>query len=52
MLIRDRVPPDRARVVAIALLAQIRGLQFDLAATGDRERVDRAFGFTLEAFLR
>jgi hypothetical protein len=37
--------------VAPALLAQIRGLQLDLAATGDRDRVDKAFAITLEALL-
>ncbi|MFC5063345.1 TetR/AcrR family transcriptional regulator [Actinomycetospora atypica] len=34
---------DDARVAATMILAQIRGLQLDLAATGDHERVDRAF---------
>ena len=50
-LIRDGVPPTRARAVATALLAQIRGLQLDLAATDDRDRVDEAFSTTLDALL-
>lgn len=50
-LTRDGVPATRSAAVATALLAQIRGLQLDLAATGDRDRVDKAFAITLEALL-
>lgn len=50
-LISDGVLPSRAPALATALLAQIRGLQFDLAATGDRDRVDKAFAITLDALL-
>lgn len=48
-LIQDGWPRDRAPAVATVLLAQIRGLQLDLAATGDRERVDAAFAVILDA---
>lgn len=51
MLIRDGFPPSRTPAVATALLALIRGLQLDLAATDDRDRVDEAFAITLEALL-
>ena len=34
--------PEEARQVATAILAQIRGLQLDLAITGDQQRVDQA----------
>lgn len=34
--------PDEARQLATALLAQFRGLQLDLAITGDQQRVDQA----------
>lgn len=51
MLINDGMPAKRAGVMATALLAQIRGLQFDLAATGDRDRVDAAFALTIDALL-
>jgi hypothetical protein len=50
MVIRDGVSPSRAPV-ATALLAQIRGLQFDLAATDGRDRVDDTFSNTLDALL-
>ncbi|TMM03538.1 MAG: TetR/AcrR family transcriptional regulator [Actinobacteria bacterium] len=48
-LIQDGWPRDRAPAVATVLLAQVRGLQLDLAATGDRERVDAAFAVILDA---
>lgn len=51
MLIDDGMTANQARVMATALLAQIRGLQFDLAATGDRGRVDKAFALTIDALL-
>lgn len=34
--------PDRARTLATVVLAQIRGLQLDLAVTEDQDRVDDA----------
>lgn len=51
MLIRDGFSPSRTPAVATALLAQIRGLQLDLAATEDRDRIDEAFAMTLQALL-
>ncbi|HEY3018540.1 MAG TPA: TetR/AcrR family transcriptional regulator [Solirubrobacteraceae bacterium] len=50
-LIQEGWPPDRAPAVATVLLAQIRGLQLDLIATGDRGRVDHAFATMLDALL-
>jgi AcrR family transcriptional regulator len=50
-LIEEGWSPDRAPVVATILLAQIRGLQLDLIATGDRDRVDDAFATMLDALL-
>lgn len=47
----DGVAPASAAALATALLALIRGLQFDLAATGDRARVDAAFDAALDALL-
>lgn len=51
MLARDGFAPPRARVIATALLAQLRGLQLDLAATGDRDRIEQAFAATIDALL-
>ncbi|KZS84668.1 TetR family transcriptional regulator [Mycobacterium persicum] len=50
-LIREGFSPSRAPAVATALLAQIRGLQLDLAATEDHDRIDEAFTITLDALL-
>jgi hypothetical protein len=50
-LIQDGWRPARARPMATTLLAQIRGLQLDLAATGERDRVDQAFTLMLDALL-
>lgn len=50
-LVRDGLTPARARVLATAVLAQIRGLQLDLAATGDLARVDDALRATIDALL-
>lgn len=50
-LIQDGWSADQAPAVATTLLAQIRGLQLDLAATGDRERIDEAFALMLDALL-
>ncbi|WP_039643193.1 TetR/AcrR family transcriptional regulator [Streptomyces sp. 769] len=41
-------PPARATLVASVIVAQARGLQLDLLATGDRERVDRSFALFLD----
>ncbi|MUM17856.1 TetR/AcrR family transcriptional regulator [Mycobacterium sp. CBMA271] len=51
LLIRDGRSPDRAIAIATALLAQIRGLQLDLAATGDHRRINDAFSATVAALL-
>jgi AcrR family transcriptional regulator len=47
----DGFSAPQARVLATALLAQIRGLQLDLAATGDHRRVNSAFAATVDALL-
>ncbi|GGU80135.1 hypothetical protein GCM10010211_52830 [Streptomyces albospinus] len=41
-------PPARAHLVASVIVAQARGLQLDLLATGGRERVDRSFALCLD----
>ena len=41
-------PPADVATLATLVLAQVRGLQLDLAATGDRERVDNAFSASLD----
>jgi AcrR family transcriptional regulator len=51
LLVRDGLSPHRATVIATALLAQIRGLQLDLIATGDRDRVNDAFSAVVDALL-
>ena len=38
------LPPERARSLATLSLAAMRGLQLDLLASGDRARIDAAFG--------
>jgi AcrR family transcriptional regulator len=43
-------PPADAPPLATFLIAEIRGLQLDLLATGDRARVDRAFALLLETY--
>ncbi|MBF6214015.1 TetR/AcrR family transcriptional regulator [Nocardia puris] len=49
-LVRHGWARDTAPVIATLILAQVRGLQLDLLATGDRERVESAFD-TLIAML-
>lgn len=44
-------PPDEATTVATALVAVARGLQLDLLASGDQERVDAAFVRCLHALV-
>ena len=41
--LRRGCSPERARAIATVTLAMFRGLLLDLAASGDRARVDRAF---------
>ncbi|MFI6833636.1 TetR/AcrR family transcriptional regulator [Kribbella sp. NPDC050241] len=41
--VADGCPRDQAPLVASMVVAQARGLQLDLIATNDRDRVDRAF---------
>lgn len=50
-LLQEGWPPERVPAIATVLLAQVRGLQLDLASTGDRERVDEAFALMLDALL-
>ncbi|WP_100459899.1 TetR/AcrR family transcriptional regulator [Mycobacteroides abscessus] len=40
---------DEARILATVVLALIRGLQMDLATTGDRTRVDAAYCAAIDA---
>lgn len=43
-------PESDASSIATLILSQIRGLSMDLLATGDRDRVDRAFEMFVEGF--
>jgi AcrR family transcriptional regulator len=49
---RDGTPEAQVTPIATGLLAQIRGLQLDLIATGDHARVDRAFEHLLGTLTR
>ncbi|SDC50904.1 TetR/AcrR family transcriptional regulator [Rhodococcus tukisamuensis] len=52
---RADCPPDRVADTATLILAQVRGLLLDLLATGDRDRVDRAFllfADTIDIYVR
>ncbi|WP_433022494.1 TetR/AcrR family transcriptional regulator [Kribbella sp. CA-294648] len=44
----DGCPREQAPLVASMIVAQARGLQLDLLATNDRDRVDRAFALFVE----
>lgn len=44
--------PDEARDLATAWLAQLRGLQLDLAVSGDRARVDAAMDRSIDLITR
>lgn len=48
MVAADGCPAERAPLVASLVVAQARGLQLDLLATGDQERVDRSFALFLD----
>ncbi|MET8427679.1 TetR/AcrR family transcriptional regulator [Nocardia sp. NPDC004860] len=50
-LARHGYPAARARVAATFLLAQVRGLQLDLLATGEQARVDDAFAMTVRTLV-
>ncbi|WP_229787681.1 TetR/AcrR family transcriptional regulator [Actinokineospora fastidiosa] len=52
LLIADGCAPERAPLVASIVVAQARGLQLDLLATGDRERVDAAFALFVDLIDR
>ncbi|PKW00086.1 TetR family transcriptional regulator [Amycolatopsis echigonensis] len=41
-------PAEQVPLVASMVVAQARGLQLDLTATGDRERVDRSFALFVD----
>jgi AcrR family transcriptional regulator len=43
LVVADGCPREQAPLVASLIVAQARGLQLDLLATDDRERVDHAF---------
>ncbi|UMP01288.1 TetR/AcrR family transcriptional regulator [Amycolatopsis sp. EV170708-02-1] len=48
LVIADGCPRDQAPLMATMIVAQARGLQLDLLATGDRERVDRTFALFVD----
>lgn len=43
LVVAEGCPADQAPLVASMIVAQARGLQLDLLATADRDRVDRSF---------
>jgi len=43
LVVADGCPREQAPLVASVIVAQARGLQLDLLATNERDRVDRAF---------
>jgi AcrR family transcriptional regulator len=50
-LVRDGSTPEEARNMGTVLLAVLRGLHLDLAATHDNDRVDAAFNLAVERLL-
>jgi hypothetical protein len=48
LVVADGCPREQAPLVASMIVAQARGLQLDLLATDDRDRVDRAFALFIE----
>ena len=52
VLTRRGCPKRRARIVATSILAQIRGLQLDLAVAGDISRVDGAMRDYVNVIVR
>jgi AcrR family transcriptional regulator len=50
-LTRRRYPKKRARIVATSFLAQIRGLQLDLAVSGDMPHIDAAMRDYIDRIL-
>ncbi|MFI0452750.1 TetR/AcrR family transcriptional regulator [Actinomadura sp. 6N118] len=48
LVIADGCPTHQAPAVASIIVAQARGLQLDLVATGDHERTDQAFALFLQ----
>jgi AcrR family transcriptional regulator len=51
-LIREGRTPDEARTMATIVVALVRGLHLDLAATRDTARVDAAFELAVAVFTR
>lgn len=51
-LVSEGCPAEQATTWATLVLAQIRGLQLDVAGTGDRARVDAAFETWLQMLMR
>ncbi|WP_433654258.1 TetR/AcrR family transcriptional regulator [Nocardia sp. CA-128927] len=48
LVIAEGCPAEQAPLVASMIVAQARGLQLDLLATNDRERVDQSFAMFVE----
>lgn len=48
LIIAEGCPAEQAPLVASMIVAQARGLQLDLLATNDRERVDQSFAMFVE----
>ncbi|ASR37708.1 hypothetical protein BAY61_24905 [Prauserella marina] len=49
LVVADGCPAERVPAVASMIVAQARGLQLELLATGDHDRVDRAFTLFIDA---
>lgn len=52
LVVADGCPTDQAPLVASMIVAQARGLQLDLHATSDHERVDRGFALFVELIVQ
>ncbi|MFD5244914.1 TetR/AcrR family transcriptional regulator [Amycolatopsis sp. NPDC058340] len=48
LVVADGCAREQAPLLATMIVAQARGLQLDLLATGDRERVDRTFALFVD----
>ncbi|MEU3273143.1 TetR/AcrR family transcriptional regulator [Saccharomonospora sp. NPDC006951] len=48
LVVAEGCPAEEAKEVASMVVAQARGLQLELLATGDHERVDRAFALFVD----
>ncbi|MGW9303837.1 hypothetical protein [Streptomyces cyaneofuscatus] len=52
LVVAEGCPADQAPLVASMIVAQARGLQLDLLATAERDRVDRSFALFVDLIGR